>query len=522
MTIESVDWLRKDVVRRWADGSGAKMAVAEMFSGLRLTYAELDARIDSCAEFLLARDGVKKGDRIALLARNGAHYPILFYACARAGLVFEPLNWRLTGGEMKVLVEDAEPALLYYADEFAPQAEQAATGFAGCRIESLGVHGEALRAALEAHGPAKRRYEVEAPEATWTLLYTSGTTGRPKGAIVTARAAWFSSQNFTWINELDRTCAMLCDVPLFHVGGLIALLHTSFLNGMRVWMTDRFDAGATLKYLSDPEMGVTHMFTVPQIVQVLRDHPDYGKADFSRTKAWCSGGAPLAPSIQADMLKDGVLLTNGFGMTEAGSVTGMPLDGQMMQDKPGSLGIPLASMDVRIVTADGRDAGPGEVGEIWVRGPSVTPGYWNRPDANEASFDGAWFKTGDGGYLDDDRFLYLVDRLKDMFISGGENVYPAEVESIMLECEGIADIALIGVPHPKWTEVGAAYIVKRPGLTEEAVRAFAKERLAGYKRPTHIIFVESIERTPSGKIKKQELRKDWAARTEARAPVPAK
>ncbi len=517
MAIESVDWLRKDVVRRWADGAGETIAVAEMFSGLRLTYRELDARIDSCAEFLLSQNGVKKGDRVALLARNGVHYPVLFYACARAGLIFEPLNWRLTGGEMKVLVEDAEPVLLYYEDEFAAQAEQAASGFAGCRLESIGAHGEALHQSLAAHGPAKQRYEIEDPEATWTLLYTSGTTGRPKGAIVTPRGAWFSACNFTWINELDRRCAMLCDVPLFHVGGLIALLHTSMLNGMRVWMTDRFEAGATLKYLSDPEMGATHMFTVPQIVQVLRDHPDYASADFSRVKAWCSGGAPLAPSIQYDMWKDGVLLTNGFGMTETGSVTGMPLDGQMMQDKPGSLGIPLPSIDIKMVTQDGKPAAANEVGEIWVRGPSVTPGYWNRPDANESSFEDGWFKTGDAGYLDEDGFLYLVDRFKDMFISGGENVYPAEVESIMLECEGIADIALIGVPHPKWTEVGAAYIVPRPGLTEETVRAFAKERLAGYKRPTHIVFVESIERTPSGKIKKQELRKDWAARTDGSA-----
>ncbi len=519
MPVENVDWLKKDVVARWADGAGGAMAVAEMFSGLRLTYSELDAQIDSCAEWLLAQDGVKAGDRIALLARNGAHYPVLFYACARAGLIFEPLNWRRTGGEMRVLVEDAEPVILYHEDEFAAQAATAAEGFAGCRAESIGAHGETLQAALKAHGKAKKRYEIEDPEAPWTLLYTSGTTGRPKGAIVTVRGAWFSSQNFTWINQLDRTCAMLCDVPLFHVGGLIALLHTSMLNGMRVWMTDRFDAGATLKYLSDPDMGITHMFTVPQIVQVLRDQPEYGEADFSRTIAWCSGGAPLAPSIQFDMWKDGVLLTNGFGMTEAGSVTGMPLDGQMMQDKPGSLGIPLASMSVRIVTPDGNDAGPGEVGEIWVRGPSVTPGYWNRPDANEASFDGDWFKTGDGGYLDDQGFLYLVDRLKDMFISGGENVYPAEVESIMLECEGIADIALIGVPHPKWTEVGAAYIVAREGLTEEKIRAFAKERLAGYKRPTHIVFVDSIERTPSGKIKKQVLRKDWAERNPEQEPA---
>jgi fatty-acyl-CoA synthase len=522
MAIESLDWLRKDVVRRWAEGAPQRMAVAEMFSGLRLTYAQLDAQIDTCAEWLLAQPGVKKGDRIVLLARNGVHYPVLFYACARAGVIFQPINWRLMGPEMRMLVEDAEPTLLLTTDEFMPLAGVAASGFAGCRVQSIGAHGETLQQALAAHGPAKQLYEIEDPDGVWTLLYTSGTTGRPKGVIVTPRTGWFSANNFVWINQLTRKCAMLCEVPLFHTGGLFALLHASMFAGMRVWMTDRFNPEDTLRYIDDPEMGVTHMFVVPQIVQILRDHPNYRKTDLSRIQAWCSGGAPLAPALQMAMLQDGVLLTNGFGSTETGSTTGMPLDPEILLAKPGTCGVTGPATDIKLMDADGNPVAQGEVGELWIRGPNVMPGYWNRPEANEAAFQDGWYKTGDAGYLDEDNYLYLVDRWKDMFISGGENVYPAEVESALLEHPLIADVAVIGVSDPKWTEVGAAYVVKREGLTEDAIRAHAKERLAGYKRPTHIVFVESIERTPSGKIKKQELRKDWAARQSARPPVPAK
>jgi fatty-acyl-CoA synthase len=327
--------------------------------------------------------------------------------------------------------------------------------------------------------------------------------------IVTRRNAWTTAFNFSMANDVAQRDVLLCDMPMFHVAGLFGVSRSALFMGATVLISDRFTPQATLARLSDPALGITHFFAVPQMAAAMVQDPAYATSDLSRLKALVIGGAPLPKSLVERLLADGIMPVEGYGSSEAGAVLNLPIDRETITREAGSCGVPTMLIDVCLVGQDGRDVATGEVGELWLRGPSVTPGYWNQPETTAKTFDGDWFKTGDAAVCNAQGFYRIVDRWKDMYISGGENVYPAEIESVLAEHAAIAEAAVVGVADARWGESGCAFVVLRPGHKAEPkeILIHCRGRLAGYKTPKHVRLVDALPRTASGKVKKDELRR---------------
>jgi fatty-acyl-CoA synthase len=497
-----------DPVAYYARVQPARLAIHDLGSGLKFGYRDLDRRVDRCAALLEQLLGASEGERVAVLTRNSAEMLTVHFACIRSGAIFVPLNWRLSSPELSVLVQDSSPKLLFLDDEFAPVAEAFTGAHSIARILPLEPRAfdEALATASER--PARARpARADKPS---TLLYTSGTTGRPKGVMYSERNAFASTLNFALCKRLSASSVMMCDMPLFHVAGLMAGARAPLMMGAALLISPRFDPELALQRLSDPKLGVTHTFYVTQMTQTLREHPAYATADLSRLVCLTTGGAPNPAANVQRWLDDGVVMADGFGMSETGSAFNMPIDDvDLIRRKVGSSGLPLITLRHRLVGGDGKPVKPGEVGELRLKGPSVTSGYWNQPEATAAAFDeDGYLKTGDLAYEDEDGFLYLVDRLKDMFISGGENVYPTEIENVIAELDVVSEAAVIAMPDPQWGEVGLAYVVPTPGarVSPEDVIAHVRSRLARFKTPKQVVIAESLPRTASGKLQKNVLR----------------
>lgn len=480
------------------------LACIDAASGERFTYAELDRRVAQCAGLLGAKLGDPVGRPVAILARNSIDQVVLFMACQRAGAIFQPLNWRLTGVELGILLGDAAPGLLIVDDEFSVQANVA--------VAASGVSLE--RFSSQAFGRAIDSAAVAAPaalgkDAPCTLLYTSGTTGKPKGVIITRSGAFHAALNLAFVGEVGPACVILTDAPMFHTVGLFAVTRSALTFGATLVVSDRFIPAQTLARLSNPTLGVTHYFGVPQIASALLNAPEYATADLSRLKAFFTGGAPLPPPLVDAFMRDGVTLVNGYGASETGTALHMPLDPDATRAHCGSVGFPAPAVSVRIVDQEGHDVPDGEVGELWLRGPAVTPGYWRNAAATQAAFVDGWFKTGDAARRDPNGLYRLIDRWKDMYISGGENVYPAEVEAALLAHPHVLDAAVVGAPHVRWGECGVAFVVLQPGAAASAgpLIAHCDGRLARYKWPSEIRFVAEVPRNASGKIRKDHLRR---------------
>jgi fatty-acyl-CoA synthase len=503
--------LSEDPVAHSAATRPDQTACIEIATGNSLTYAELDGRVARCAGLLAAVIGEPAQARVAVIARNSIDQIVLAFACQRAGAIFVPLNWRLAAAELAVLVTDCTPALLVFGEEFGAAALQAAGSAPG--LQTMPFEGEAGLSARIARAAAATAVPAMADDPS-IILYTSGTTGRPKGVIVTRGNAFFAALDFMFLGEVGPRTVAYSDLPLFHTIGLIAICRTTLTMGGTLVISDRFLAERTLSALSNPALGITHYFAVPQIAAALRNDPSYRRADLTRLTAIFVGGAPLTPDLIEAFLADDVKLINGYGMSEAGSVLHVPLDLGAIRASLGSVGLPAPLLELRIVAADGRDVVDDAVGELWLSGPAVSPGYWNKPAETAAAFTDGWYHTGDLVRRDRNGFFRVVDRLKDMFISGGENVYPAEIEAVLLAHPDVLEAAVIGVPDPRWGEAGVAFVVARPGsaLAEAELAAHCESRLARYKRPRQFARVETIARTASGKALKQELREAYRAR----------
>lgn len=502
-------WLATDVVARQCSIRPGRLAVRELATGRDLTFAQLEDRLRRTDALL--RSAVSPGGRIALLARNSLHHVALFYGCARAGAVFVPLNWRLSGPELAILFEDARPELVIYEAEFAREAEVALAAVPAARAICIRPDGADPFGEMAAATPPRPPSPI-APLSPSMLLYTSGTTGRPKGVVVTPKSAFFAALNFTCVGELGADHAQLCEAPMFHVVGLLAIMHASLLAGAVLHLSDRFAPTATLQRLTDPSLGVTHFFCVPQMAKALLEEPGSAAFDLSGLRLF-TGGAPMPADLTLALIERGVRPANGYGMSENGTVLGVPLDPEVARRKAGSAGLPAPAIEIRLVGPDGADVADGEVGEIWLRGPSVATAYWNQPEATATAFSNGWFRTGDAARRDADGFYFIVDRWKDMYITGGENVYPAEVEAVITAMEAVADAAVVGVPDPRWGECGCAFVVLREGarIGADAVTAWCEANLARYKRPRHVTFVDALPRTASGKLQKDILRRRFAA-----------
>jgi fatty-acyl-CoA synthase len=513
MPLEAKDeWIDRDFVALHAKMRPDQTVCLAFATGDRLTYAGLHERANRAAAVIRSMAGVEvRGQPVAILARNSIDFLAFVVACYRLGAVLHPLNWRLSASELEFLVNDARPVLAIYEEEFGPALLSALQSVPEVRSATL----DAFRAEMDQVGTQPYTPQAMGPDAPFVLLYTSGTTGKPKGAIITRANAFWQSFNFSSVADVDSKSVLLCDSPMFHTVGLIAVSWTTLQKGAMFAISDRFIPADTIARLLDEDLdgegrGATHYFGVPQIARMLLDEPSYKPRALNRLTGFFLGGAPSPPEMIERMVKDRVRVANGFGMSETGTIAHVPRILDVIAANPASCGQPAPAMQVKILDGEGQELPYGTAGEICLCGPAVTAGYWRRPEATQSGFfPGGWFRSGDIGMIDPvTGFLSVLDRSKDMYISGGENVYPAEVEDAILRIPGVGDAAVIGVPDERWGEVGCAYIVLKPDITlqADAVIKACGQWLATYKRPKHVRFIEAIPRNAAGKPQKQVLR----------------
>jgi fatty-acyl-CoA synthase len=489
--------IRLDAIATYAKASPNRLALADLASGRQWNYGQLHHAVNRLAAWLVGEFGLASGERLATLSKNNAEMVVLQLACIRAGAVFMPLNWRLAVAELEALVADGRPTLLFGQQGFTLP----------CNAPRSIDIAEMLRLGSEGAAPppsARRDFE-----ALSTLLYTSGTSGRPKGVMLSERNNFWGCTNLIHGNAVNPASTFLCDMPLFHTAGLMAATRTPLLAGGAVLVSEGFDPELTLARMSDPALAVTHYFSVPQMAATLWQRPEFDAEKLKKIVAWAIGGAPNPKAQSQRYIGAGVRISEGFGMSETGSNFAIPpFELAEMLRKAGSCGLPLMTVQTRVVDDKGNDLGPGEQGELLVAGPSVADGYWEQPELTAKAFVDGWFHTGDAAMQDDEGYFTIVDRKKDMYISGGENVYPAEVEAALAELTDVAECAVVGVPDVRWGEVGRAYVIAAPGrtITEDAVIAHCTARLARFKVPKSVAIGVPIPRTASGKVQKHLLK----------------
>lgn len=475
-----------------------RLAALDLAAGRRWTYAELDVSI-ARAVTVLRRRGVGEGERLAVLAKNRVLLAILHLACARLGAMFVPLNWRLAAGEVAALLDDAAPVLV------VGDAQLGALGLEGLDLDVLQAENDAAEPAAPEPGDRDRAS---------LILYTSGTSGRPKGVLLSERNLDQTAINFGRLGKVTHQSAFLVDAPMFHIIGLITSIRPALMHGAAVLVSDGFEPGRTLNRLGDAALGVTHYFCVPQMAAMLRRHPSFDASTLRRLTAVFTGGAPHPAADIRAWLADGLPIVDGYGMSEAGTVFGMPADVALIDARAGSAGLAMPSVATRIVDEQDQDCPPGAPGELLLRGDNIFRGYWRRPDETARAFtaDG-WFRTGDIALADAEGYHWLVDRKKDMFISGGENVYPAEIEAALADHPAILECAIVGMPDARWGEIGHLVVTSRDGVTLDLtmILSHLENRLARYKLPKALTLVAALPRTASGKIQKTILREQLLA-----------
>ena len=480
----------------------------------RLTYQELNRRVNRLAQWLL-QAGLKQGDRCAYLAYNGIEVVELIFAAAKIGLILVPLNWRLAAKELAFILSDSGTETIFFDADFR-KTVQALSEEKSVNIKRRMVIGGKVDEA-EPYEETLARHSDQEPEAIQgvgldsphIIMYTAGTTGLPKGAVLTQGCSFWNAVNLELdmgFRPADRDLLVL---PMFHIGGIglftLPMIHV----GGTVVIQRTFDAGETLRLLQ--EEGITLFFAVPAIFLFLIQHSDFRAEAFKTVRLLMSGGAPLPVPLVHRYHDAGIILQQGFGMSEAAPSIAT-LSKELALKKAGSIGRALFHLEARVVDRSLKDVPPNEIGELVIRGPNVMKEYWNRPEATREAFAGGWFHSGDLARMDEEGDLYIVDRKKDMFISGGENVYPAEVENAIFEFKQVAEVAVIGIRDEKWGEVGRAIVALKPGqkLTEAEVLDSLKGRLAKYKVPKSVMFVDQLPRNAAGKVLKNTLRERFS------------
>jgi fatty-acyl-CoA synthase len=466
--------------------------IALIHDGTPLTYAGLRDRVADLAA-ALRELGTGPGDRVAYLGFNHPSFLQTLFATGMLGGVFVPLNARLTGPEIAYQLTDSGASVLVHAPTHAAVVDglpvRATIGLE--QLERLPVT-EPVDVPVELDDPCM-------------IMYTSGTTGRPKGAMLTHGNITWNAVNVLIDHDLIADEVALVSAPLFHTAGLNMLTLPVLLKGGTCVLTTGFDADATLDLVERHR--VTFMFGVPAMVQSVARAARWAEADLSSLRLLTCGGAPVPPSLIATYQARGLTFLQGYGMTEAAPGT-LFLDAAHAVTKAGSAGVPHFFSDVKVVGPGLAEVPPGQPGEVVVKGPHVMPGYWGLPEETARSFTDGWFHTGDAARLDTDGYAYIVDRIKDVIISGGENIYPAEVENALLADPDVLECAVIGVPHDRWGETGRAIVVPREGsgLTADRLLGSLAGRIAKYKLPTSVVFATEIPRNATGKILKARLR----------------
>ncbi len=503
------DWLEKR-----AQLSPGRIGLVEAESGRKWSFAAWNAAANRTANYLSSL-GIGVGDRVSIYSENCVEYLDLLFACGKIGAILHNINWRLTGFEIAQIIADAGPRMLVLSPRWARKVAELHTRCPTVEhfvmIDRLGRGDGAGIPALRGLSERERhpdRLRDPRPDFgmdhPWGIYYTGGTTGLPKGATLTHGNMTWNSVNTVTSWGLGAAHSAPLQLPLFHIGGpnifMLPLVHV----GGTTILCREFDIDRTFDLIDNGR--ISHFVGVPTMYIMMQQHERWSTTDFSRLELVISGGAPCPLPIMEKFWERGVDFKMGYGLTEAAG-NNFWLPQEDVRQRPGSVGFPNFHIDMKIVDQDGGSCGPGEDGELLIRGPHVMAGYWNRPEATAEAIRDGWLHTGDVARRDEDGYYTIIGRNKDMFISGGENVYPAEIESVMHGHAAIAEAALIGIPHPKWGEVGRAFVVvdKDHELTEAQLRDYLAGRLARYKLPREIIFLPELPKTAIGKLDKKVL-----------------
>ena len=486
----------QDWIGKWAVYSPDQVAVSEYESGRSLTYAQLQQKAEHLCHWLRDIHRLQSGDRVAMLAENCLEYVVLFSVAQKTGIILVPLNYRLAPAEITYLITDSQPTLIIFEEELRDLLQP--------QIDLPALSLKELERILERAPQKNKPFPVtRLPEDHPAfILYTSGTTGFPKGAIYSHRMLFWNSINTAMsliVNSESRTINCM---PPFHTGGWNVLLTPFLHHGGYTCLMKKFDPGAVLHLMRTERP--TLFMGVPTMLKMIADEPEFAEADLSSLYYIIVGGEPMPiPLIERWHEKD-VYIRQGYGMTEVGpNLTSLHQRDAIR--KKGSIGRPNFYVQIRIVDPGGKEVPTNQPGELVLKGPMVTPGYWQNPAATAKALHDGWFHTGDMVRQDEEGYLYVVDRIKNMFISGGENVYPAEVERALLQHPDIRAAAVIGIPHEKWGEVGKAFVVTETELTSTDVLEHCSRLLAKFKVPKEIVFTGELPLSPTGKINRKAL-----------------
>ena len=478
-------WIERHA--RFAPGT-----VAIRFEGADIAYAELARRI-RCAAAVLADRGVGRGDAVAWLGMNHPAVLVLLFACARLGAMLAPLNWRLAPPEHARVLRDCPPRVLFVEPAFADHARSIEGAIAATEISVL---------ERAAGGSVEQSGDENSP---LLLCYTSGSTGAPKGVMLTQRALFWNAINSTHMHDLTSADRVLTTLPMFHVGGMNIQTTPALHAGASVSLHAKFDPVATLEAIERER--ITLAVLVPAQLSALMELPGWKNADLSSLRVITTGSTIVSEAFVRKASGRGVPVIQVYGSTETCPIAAYVRAGDALR-KAGSAGAPALHCEVKVVGEDGAELPPGRDGEILVRGPNVAAGYWNAPGESAQAFAKGWYRSGDLGHFDAEGHLYVVARKKDMIISGGENIYPAEVETVLLECPAIEEACVVGRPEARWGEAVVAAVVLKPGrrMTEAEALALFEGRIARYKHPREVCFLERLPRSALGKVQKDAVR----------------
>ncbi|HEX7356095.1 MAG TPA: long-chain fatty acid--CoA ligase [Ignavibacteriaceae bacterium] len=491
------DWLNK-----WAKYTPDRMFLREHQRDVQWSYYDFNKRTNALAAYLIDQYKIKKGDRIAIYSKNKSEHVILFLACIKIGALLVPLNFRLMPRELDILINDADPKLFFYDEEFSSHIPKLSSLSKVSVLKSLDEIAKfLLDDNIESEFSSKEIFTEDDPVM---ILYTAGTTGLSKGVIITHKMLFWNSINTGLRLDLHSSDHTQSFAPFFHTGGWNVLFTPFLHHGASHTLLTQFDADLILQLMEKEK--ATILFGVPTMLQMMADSPYFDKVDLASVRYAIVGGAPMPIPLINTWHKKGVYIRQGFGLTEVG-----PNCFSLHQDdairKKGSIGFPNFYIDAKIMRDEKTECSVNEVGELWLKSPVVTPGYWKKEkETTEAITDG-WFHTGDLVKQDEESYFYVVDRKKNMYISGGENVFPTEIESFLYTNEKIKEVAVIGVEDEKWGEVGKAYIVLKENslASENEIIEFCKGNLAKYKIPKHIEFLSELPKSEAGKIDKKKL-----------------
>ncbi len=499
-------------VQRWSELYPQKTAI--IFEGIRITYLGLHQRVNQAACWLQSL-GIEKGDRVAVMSKNCPEFIELYLACSRLGAIFVPVNFRLAAPELDYTLTHSSPGLFVFENEYAETVLGLSPIKGGPRVRLASISQCPLfREVMDYQTGSeackgKAPFDTESmtafnPEEPHVIMYTSGTTGLPKGSVLSHRKTFFNCLNADIFFKLHFDDVMLIVLPLFHSGGLFIQASPILFKGATMIIHPRFDPPRVCDDIE--EYQVTKFLGVPTVYKALVRVEPEKRAAFSSLKVCAIGGEKSTPELLAQFREAGFSLRQIMGQTETSILLWGSEEDLIL--KPGSVGRPVFHAEVRIVDREDRPCRRGEIGEVVVRGSIMMNEYWQDPEKTRETIREGWLHTGDMARMDEDGYFYLIDRARDMYISGGENVYPAEIERVLRNHPHIEDVAVVGVPDDRWGEVGHAFVIPKPGadLNPDNVIAFCDTRLARFKWPKKVFFVQDLPRTALGKIRKTVLR----------------